>query len=925
MQIDPEEHSRNNPPKPGATATNIFRYEQPRTLDTIFAPKRIAVIGATEKVGSVGRTVLWNLISNPFGGTVFPVNLKRNSVLGIKAYPSVKALPEQADLAIVVTPAPTVPNIIAECAEAGVKGAIIISAGFKESGAEGIKLEQQILENARRGKMRIIGPNCLGIMSPLTGLNATFAGAMARPGNVGFISQSGALCTAVLDWSFRENVGFSAFISIGSMADVGWGDLIDYLGEDPQTKSIVIYMETIGDARSFLSSAREVALTKPIIVIKAGRTQAAAKAAASHTGALTGSQEVFDAAFRRSGVLCVNHIDELFYMAEVLSKQPRPTGPRLTILTNAGGPGVLATDALVSDGGELAVLSEQTVTALNEFLPPHWSHNNPVDILGDADPQRYVKAFEVTAKDPNSDGLLVILTPQAMTDPVLTAEQLKQAAKTVTTKPILASWMGGAEVASGETILNRAGIPTFAYPDTAAQVFNHMWHYNYNLRGLYETPILTPNSEEAAFHQAEASKIIEAAHNSGQTLLSEFDSKQVLAAYNIPTVETRIATSANDAVQLAEELGYPVVLKLLSETITHKSDVGGVHLNLNEAESVRHAYHTIETSVQEKFGSQHFLGVTVQPMIILDGYEVILGSSLDSQFGPVLLFGSGGQMVEVYRDRALALPPLNTTLARRMMEQTHIFKALKGIRGRPPVDLAGLEQLMVRFSHLVTEQRWIKEIDINPLLVSSDKLIALDARIVVYGAEVTEEDLPKTAICPYPTQYMKPWRLRDGTDIMIRPIRPEDEPLMVKFHETLSERSVYYRWLHMMNLSQRIAHERLIRICFIDYDREMALVAIHKHPETGVQELIGVGRLTKLHGATEGEFAVLIGDQFQRTGLGTELLSRLVEIGRAEKLQRIIGDILPENRGMQQVSKKLGFRLRYSIEDRLMKAILNLV
>ena len=925
MQIDPEEHSRNNPPKPGATATNIFRYEQPRTLDTIFAPKRIAVIGATEKVGSVGRTVLWNLISNPFGGTVFPVNLKRNSVLGIKAYPSVKALPEQADLAIVVTPAPTVPNIIAECAEAGVKGAIIISAGFKESGAEGIKLEQQILENARRGKMRIIGPNCLGIMSPLTGLNATFAGAMARPGNVGFISQSGALCTAVLDWSFRENVGFSAFISIGSMADVGWGDLIDYLGEDPQTKSIVIYMETIGDARSFLSSAREVTLTKPIIVIKAGRTQAAAKAAASHTGALTGSQEVFDAAFRRSGVLCVNHIDELFYMAEVLSKQPRPTGPRLTILTNAGGPGVLATDALVSDGGELAVLSEQTVTALNEFLPPHWSHNNPVDILGDADPQRYVKAFEVTAKDPNSDGLLVILTPQAMTDPVLTAEQLKQAAKTVTTKPILASWMGGAEVASGETILNRAGIPTFAYPDTAAQVFNHMWHYNYNLRGLYETPILTPDSEEAAFHQAKASKIIEAAHNSDQTLLSEFDSKQVLAAYNIPTVETRIATSANEAVQLAEELGYPVVLKLLSETITHKSDVGGVHLNLNEAESVRYAYRAIETSVQEKFGSQHFLGVTVQPMIISDGYEVILGSSLDSQFGPVLLFGSGGQMVEVYRDRALALPPLNTTLARRMMEQTHIFKALKGIRGRPPVDLAGLEQLMVRFSHLVTEQRWIKEIDINPLLVSSDKLIALDARIVVYGAEITEEDLPKLAICPYPTQYMKPWRLRDGTDIMIRPIRPEDEPLMVKFHETLSERSVYYRWLHMMNLSQRVAHERLIRICFIDYDREMALVAIHKHPETGVQELIGVGRLTKLHGATEGEFAVLIGDQFQRTGLGTELLSRLVEIGRAEKLQRIIGDILPENRGMQQVSKKLGFRLRYSIEDRLMKAILNLV
>src|SRR2546425_1550671 len=417
--------ARGSSTNPTPAPTTVFRYKPSHPLDAIFEPKNVAVVGATEKVGSVGRTILWNLISSPFGGTVFPINSKRSSILGIKAYPNLASLPEPVDLAVIVTPAPTVPGIIAECVEAGVKGAIIISAGFKESGAEGAEREQQILEQARRGKLRIIGPNCLGVMSPLTGLNATFASTMARPGKGGFISQSGALCTAVLDWSLGADGGFSAFISIGSMADVGWGDLIDYLGDDPQTSCIVIYMETIGDARSFLSAAREVAFTKPIIIIKAGRTHAAAQAAASHTGTLTGSHEVFNEACRRSGVLSVNRIDELFYMADVLAKQPRPRGPRLTILTNAGGPGVLATDALIADGGALAHIAPSTLDTLNQILPTHWSHGNPVDILGDAEPERYAKALEIAAQDPNSDGLLVILTPQAMTEPTLTAEQLK--------------------------------------------------------------------------------------------------------------------------------------------------------------------------------------------------------------------------------------------------------------------------------------------------------------------------------------------------------------------------------------------------------------------------------------------------------------------------------------------------------------------
>jgi acetyltransferase len=678
-----------------------------QSLDAIFAPSSVALIGATEKEGSVGRTILRNLISSPFGGTVYPVNPKRPNVLGIRSYPSIAAVPEQVDLAIIVTPAPTVPGIINECVEAGVRGAIVISAGFKEQGPEGAELERQILEHARRGRMRIIGPNCLGVMSPMTGLNATFASTIARPGNVAFISQSGALLTAILDWSFQELVGFSAFISVGSMLDVGWGDLIYYLGEDPQTHSIVIYMESIGDARAFLSAAREVALTKPIIVIKAGRTEAAAKAAASHTGALTGSDEVLDAAFRRSGVLRVDRIADLFYMAEVLAKQPRPKGRRLTILTNAGGPGVLATDALISEGGELTQLSDKTEQALDALLPPHWSHNNPIDILGDAAPERYAQTLEIAGNDANSDGLLVILTPQAMTDPTQTAEQLKPYAN-IQGKPLLASWMGGGEVATGVTILNRANIPTFSFPDTAARVFNYMWRYSYNLRGIYETPTFPADSDNDAPDRALAGSIIQNARKSGREILTEFESKQLLAAYRIPTVETQIASSEDQAVEFAAKMGYPIVLKLHSETITHKTDVGGVQLNLSDADAVRRAYRTIESSVRERVGAEHFLGVTVQPMAKLDGYELIVGSSLDPQFGPVLLFGTGGTLVEVFKDRALALPPLTTTLARRMMEQTLIYKALQGVRGRAAVNLAELELLLVRFSQLVVEQRWIK-------------------------------------------------------------------------------------------------------------------------------------------------------------------------------------------------------------------------
>jgi acetyltransferase len=898
-------------------AHDIVRSES-LPLDAIFKPKSVALIGASERTGSVGRMVLSNLISTPFGGTIYPVNPNRKNILGIRAYKNLQDLPDRPDLIVVATPADTVPALIADAVGIGIPAAIVISAGFKEVGERGQEYEHQIKETIT-GKMRLIGPNCLGVMNPTTGFNATFAHTVARPGNLAFISQSGALCTAVLDWSLEEMVGFSAFISIGSMLDVGWGDLITYFGNDPATTSIVAYMESIGDPRSFLSAAREVSRTKPIIVIKAGRTAEAAKAAASHTGSLTGSDEVLDAAFRRSGVLRVDSINEIFDMSEVLAKQPRPKGNRLCIVTNAGGPGVLATDALARGGGQLAELSPESLEQYNQFLPSAWSHNNPVDILGDAEPERYSKSLEVAAQDPNIDGMLVIMTPQGMTDPTRIAENLKPYAHSLG-KPVLASWMGGTQVKAGEEILNRAGIPTFAYPDAASEAFNYMWRYASNLKSLYETPSANPSSDQ--IDRKKVAELIAYVRKSGRTILTEFESKELLKAYGIPVTETRIATSAEEAVKAATEIGYPVVLKLHSETITHKTDVGGVQLNVLNAEAVRTTYNLIESSVREKAGEGHFLGVTVQPMAKLDGYEVILGSSLDPQFGPVLLFGSGGQLVEVYKDSALGLPPLNSTLARRMMEQTKIYEALKGVRGRKAVDLAALEDLLVRFSQLVVEQPWIKEIDINPLLASPERLLALDARVVLYGPEMTEAMLPKTAIRSYPYQYVGTMKLEDGTKLTVRPIRPEDEPAVVKFHQHLSERTVTRRYFQPLELWQRTAHERLTHRCFIDYDREMALV-VEKKNGSGESEIVAVSRMYKQHGTTSALTAVIIRDDFQHIGIGTELFRRQLEIARAEGLKHVLCNMLAEDKDMHAICTKLGFRVT-NTSDKLIQAKIDL-
>ena len=886
------------PPRPG--------------LESLFVPRSVAVIGATDRPGTVGRSVLANLQETKFPLNIHAVTPNRSEVLGIKTVPNIREVAGNIDLAVIVTPAQTVPHVIGECVDAGVKSAVVISAGFREQGHLGAQLEEEIQSHLRRGSLRLLGPNCMGFMNTRIGLNATFANSMAHKGSVAFLSQSGALQTAILDWSEREHVGFSAIVSTGSMLDVGWGDLIYYFGDDPHTKSILVYMESVGDARSFLSAAREIALGKPIIVIKAGRSEEASRAAASHTGALTGSDDVFDAAFRRSGVLRVQNIADLFYMAEVLSKQPRPRGPKLTIVTNAGGPGVLATDALIATGGELTRLSSDSLQKLDSFLSTHWSHSNPIDVLADADAERFVRAVEIASKDPDSDGLLAIIAPQGLADPAAVAEKMKPYAQG-SGKPVLASWMGGDGVAKATEILNDAGIPTFPYPDTAARAFTYMWRYTYNLRGLYETPALVEGPAMAADARTKVNDFVNLARASGRTLLNEFEAKQILADYGIPVVETQVAENEDRAIACASGFGYPVVVKLLSNTIAHKSEVDGVRLGLQNPDQVREAYRAIQASVTEKAGARHFLGVTVQPMVARDGYELIVGSSIDPQFGPVILFGSGGVMVEVYRDRALALPPLNSTLAQRLMEQTKIYRALREVRGRMRVNVAAIEGLLVRFSQLVIEQPWIREIDINPLLASSDHLLALDARMVLHDRATQFADLPRPAIRPYPTQYVRDWRLKDGTAVTIRPIRPEDEPLMVRFHATLSERSVYLRYFCSLSLTTRVDHERLVRICFGSYDRGFALVADYTNPDSGQHEVLGVGRFSAIN-RSEAEAAVLVSDRWHSRGLGTELLASVARVAREEKFRRLSGEILRDNLATQAIFKKVGFKLS-SMDD----------
>ncbi len=880
--------------------------EDRRPLDMFFRPRAVAVIGASDKPGSVGRALLWNLISSPFGGTVYAVNPKRHNVLGILAYKSVREIPEPVDLAVVVTPASTVPAVVGECAEAGVKGVLIISAGFQETGAPGWALAEEVRQRAAAGGVRVIGPNSLGVMNPSIGLNAAYNHAIALKGTVGFVSQSGALCAAILDWSFRTNVGFSSFVSFGSMVEVSWADLIYHLGSDAHTRSIVMYMQSLGDARSFISAAREVALHKPIIVLKAGQTEmgvAAAKNTAYYSAGDDCDDAVLSAAFRRSGVLRVNRVEDLFNLAEVLGKQPRPRGPRLTVLSNSAGPGILATDALIKEGCELADLSQETRDGLDALLPSYWSHSNPIDIVADADAERYAKAIEIALADENSDGVLTVLTPQVMTDATATAAAIA-GLKRPGNKPLLASWMGGDTVAKGDAILNAKAIPTFGYPDEGARVFSAMWRYTYNLRGLYETPDPAPIDGAG---RDEAAALIAAARDAGETVLREIDSKRLLAAYGVPAAETHEVFEEAEAVSAAAALGYPVVLKLNYTPESRALSSRYTRPHLGSAKSVRAAFDELMV-LREEEGTAALGGVTVRPMVPGEGYRMVLGSYVDHQFGPVLYFGSGGPLGRVISDRVIALPPLNTTLARRAMEQTRVYAGLREGRGGKPIDVSEVEQILVLFSRMVIEQRWIRSVDINPLLAAPAGTAVLDARVILHGPDTCLDSLPRLAIRPYPAEYVWETPLKDEQVVVIRPIRPEDETMMVRFHETLSKDSVYFRYLRLLALDQRIKHERLAELCFMDYDRAMALVSIERG-EDGAERILGIVQMVKLHGSEDADFAILVSDTAQGRGLGTRLMRHLVRVAAAEGVRRLVGIVHPDNRAMLRLCGKVGFEL----------------
>mmetsp|Transcript_36244 Transcript_36244/g.58571 ORF Transcript_36244/g.58571 Transcript_36244/m.58571 type:complete len:1005 (-) Transcript_36244:458-3472(-) len=907
-----------------ADSKSVFEASDTHPLDCFFRPRGVALIGATDKVGSVGKTVLQNLIASPFGGTVYPINPTRANVLGVKAYTKVSAVPDVVDLAVVCIPAARVPEVVEDCGKKGVKGIIIISAGFQEEqvGDEGKELLRKCLESAKKYGIRIIGPNCLGVSSSVTGLNATFGpvNSTVKRGSVALVSQSGALICSAIDWALQENFGFSHIVSIGSMSDVQWGDLIEYLGKEPRCSAIVMYMESIGNARDFLSAARRVARTKPIIVIKAGRTEAGAKAAASHTGTMTGGDRVLDTAFLRAGVLRVTSAQDIFYLADILSNQPLPKGNRLTIITNAGGPGILAADALSVGGGQLAELAQSTHDELNKFLPSVWSHSNPVDIIGDASAEQYAKTTAAIAKDPNTDGIVVILTPQAMTESTETAARIVELLKD-RSKPVIGAWMGGAEVLPGIDILKKHKIPAFAYSDLAASIFNYLWQYSANLQRLYEIPDASTGALVSTANRQEAERIVQTARNKGDQFLSETDSKKILDLYGIPVTPMVIADTADVAAAAAEKMGFPVVVKLNSSTITHKADVGGVHLNLKDAASVKAAFNSMKNS--PKIPANDFQGASVQPMLKLDnGYEIIIGMNLDGQLGPVLLFGTGGTLVEVYKDSALGLPPLNSALAAQMIESTKISHVFKGVRGRKPIDVHEVQRIMVKFSQLVIEQPFIKEIDINPLFVSSDKILALDARIVLHSKDTPLSAIPRPALRPYPHEYTKTFTTATGAEIVIRPTRPEDEPLLDSFVRSEYESSAGAKETFAKYFSsseqQQILTGRLINLCAGDYVKEFSLIAVRQGAKGA--EVYGLARVAKLPDNESAQFSAYVGDRHLNEGLGAEFVNCAAAIVKAEGLKKLVSFIEPSNKPALSLAEKLYSKVEPSKDGKMVKA-----
>jgi acetyltransferase len=877
-----------------------------RNLDKLFAPVHVAVVGAGADRAGLGHLVLRNLVEGGFEGVVYPINPSREAVGGIQAYASVAAAPATPDLAVVCVPAAAVPGVVRECGEAGVPALAVISAGFRETGPEGRALEREVAaELGRHAGVRLLGPNCLGLIVPRIALNASFADTMPADGSIAFLSQSGALATAVIDWAKEQGIGFSHVVSLGNTLDVDLGDVIDYLGRDPHTRSIILYVEAVTAARKFMSAARAFARTKPIIVYKAGRFGASARAAVSHTGAMAGEDAVYDAAFRRAGLVRVDRIEDVFSTAELLARERPVRRGRLAIVTNAGGPGVMAADALLARGGLLAKLAPQSLAALDAALPGAWSHGNPVDVLGDAPPERFAEALRVLMADEGVDGVLVILAPQAMTDADAAARAVLDARPERSSpqrKPLLAAWLGGEAVRAGRERLIRAGVATYAYPEQAIGAFMDLVSYAANLDTLYETPRTIPVSFTLDRDRAKAR--IRSQLAGGGELLSEISAKALLDAYGIPVTKTLPARSAEEAVAAADGLGYPVALKVLSPEVTHKTDVGGVELGLASAAAVRGAYERVLAALQRERPGAEVEGVTVQPMAAGGGLELVLGARRDASFGAVIMLGAGGVAAEVLRDRALDLPPLNERLADKLLRSLRIWPLLAGHRGTPPAALDALLETLMRFSHLVADWPEISEIEINPLLAGPEGALALDARASVDRALVANPPVPFShlAIRPYPEELTREASTRTGLHATLRAIRPEDEPLWHRMLDDCSVDSIHDRFRSLIKHTHRMA----TRFCFIDYDRELAIVA-EVRGEDGERRLAGIVRLVADPDRERAEYAILVADPWQRRGLADLLTEYCLEVARTWPVRIVYAETTTDNARMIALLRKHGF------------------
>lgn len=881
-------------------------------LTPLFEPASVAIVGASEIPGKVGTMLLSNMLAAAYRGTLYAVNPKYPAVSGMPCYPSIGKIPAKVDLAVVATPARTVPDVIEECGKAGVRSAVVITAGFSEVGAEGAKLERALLENARRGGVRLVGPNCLGIARPALGLNATFARGAALPGSLGLVSQSGAVCTAMLDWATPNRIGFSSIVSLGGSGDLDFGEIIDYLANDPATEHILLYIEGIRDARRFLSSLRAAARAKPVIVMKVGRHPAGSRAAVSHTGAIVGADDVFDAAVERAGVVRVASVGQLVAAAQALASHVRPKGDRLAVITNGGGPGVMAADRLADLGLSLAELAPETAEALHAVLPSNWSHGNPIDLIGDADSARYKAAVSACLADGGIDGILVILTPQAMTEAEATARAVVEAAHGAS-KPLIACWMGQASTGAARALLHEAQIPVFRTPEPAVEMFAHVAAYYRNQRVLLQAP--GPAAHQAAPDVRGARIVIDGALAERRKLLSETESKALLAAFHVPIAQTVLARSARDAMLMAQEIGYPVAMKIDSPDIVHKSDVGGVRLGIADSDGVRAAYKEMLDAVGSQRPKARLNGVTVEPMIArAHGRELIVGVIRDSVFGPAITVGMGGTAVEVLRDRGVALPPLNAFLVKAMIGRTRLSRLLGAFRRMPEVDMAALESVLLRVSEMVCELPQLDEFEINPLIVDENGAVAVDARAVVRDPQPMRGRYAHMAIHPYPTELVAQWALADGTTVEARPIRPEDAELEQRFVRNLSDRSRYFRF---MNSVRELTPAMLMRFTQIDYDREMAFVVVRSGE--GGDEEVGVARYVTNPDGRTCEFAVVVADAWQQKGIGRRLLETLITVARSRGLEVMVGHILATNEPMLALCKRLGFRIGDHPQDSMVR------